>query len=189
VIVVDKDKPSDKPAINTLSNLPQDKPTAAVKPWVRLVVSIFSWIILSKAASSPGTNFFASLSIFSFSLFSEYLRFTVIPGWRTKMKSTGIFLSLFWLMLGLSGMADVLSIVYYDGPNINNLPYLKFSDSSSMLQGIFSTSGVFLGYFWLAIGISIICTAADWVIATSPKEVREIAIIREVLKGGESVTS
>ena len=126
-----------------------------------------AWIALMKGVV-PGQSFFTGLSMLAMSLLFDYLKFSPQTAFRRNIVWMGYVFTLFWLMVGITGLFQVITIV--KGPD-----------------GLFITGTEdFWGWrdfyiparnLWAGVGFTLIgMTIVDWVTNISAGEAKTIQI-------------
>lgn len=135
------------------STKPNDRPTKVAQLGWRCVYVIVAWVILGYSPS-PGKGYFTALCLFAFPLLLDYLKFTPDTRFRKWVRSIGIFLSGFWIFLGVLGAFDVLNVTV-----VNKELIVEVTDKFLVAQG----TSVPLSVIWGIISFSVVLTIVDWV--------------------------
>lgn len=138
----------------------QDIPTKVAHLGWRFFYTLVAFLILGFGII-PGNSFFISLTLFVSALFMDYLRFIPDTTKRKIIRAAGIFINGFWLIIGIIGIAGIVSVVK-DGEILLTVLSKNFI--------VTNKASVALEKIWYTLGISVFLTAVDWLVYDSPFE-------------------
>lgn len=124
-----------------------------------------SWLLLMKAVV-PGQGFFVGLSMLAMSLLFDYLKFSPKTAFRRNITRVGYIFSLFWLIIGIAGLCQVIIIA----KNPDGLDIMAAEDFWGWRDLCYPARNL-----WAAVGLTLIgMTIVDWVANISGGETNAI---------------